>query len=70
MLLKALFLLIILFYVVRATRSLLRAVRNDPTARPPGELHREPSRPGGRQTSTDERSRSEENVEDAKWVDL
>ncbi len=70
MVLKALFLLIILFYIVRATRSLLRAVRNDPPERPRSELNREPQPPSGWRSSTDARSRSDKNVEDAKWVDL
>ena len=70
MVLKALFLLIILFYIVRATRSLLRAVRNDTAAPPRSELHREPAPPPGWQTSTNGERSDDKNVEDAKWVDL
>lgn len=70
MLLKALFLLIILYYVVRATRSLLRAVRRDaaPTARERLARDREPAHE--RNGSSAAQRLRDTDVEDAKWVDL
>lgn len=70
MFLKLLFLLIILYFVVRTMRSLIHAVRSDSPGVPPSVLNREPPRPAGWQGSNDSTRRVDENVEDAKWVDL
>ena len=70
MILKALLLLIILYYIVRAVRSLLRAVQHDRGQGVRDELNRDRARTNGWQGPADSERRAHADVEDAKWVDL
>lgn len=70
MLLKFLFLLIILYFVLRTVSSLIRAVRSDGGRPVRSDLHRQPERPTVSRRPENGQSRRVENVEDAKWVDL
>lgn len=70
MILKALFLLIILYYIVRAVRSLLGAVQHDRRQDARNELNRDRARTNGWQGPGDSETRAHADVEDAKWVDL
>lgn len=70
MVLKALFLIIILFYVVRTTRSLMRAIRNDGRAPTKNEINDPPPHWAGWDGPSTSKRRAERDVEDAKWVDL
>lgn len=70
MLLKALFLLIILYYVIRASRALLRAIRQDGGRPLREELHQDRHRTNGWQGRSSPNAGREADVEDAKWIDL
>ena len=70
MLLKLLFLLIILYFVLQTVKSLIRAVRSDGGRPPRAEMNREPERPHVSRRPENGHRRAVENVEDAKWVDL
>lgn len=70
MILKALFLLIILYYAVRASRSLLRAVQHDGRRPIRGDAERDQPRANGWQNPRESKRPVGADVEDAKWVDL
>lgn len=70
MILKVLFLLIILYYVVRASRALLRAVQHEGQRPARGEFGRDRPPTNGWQEPPKSRRRLDADVEDAKWVDL
>ena len=70
MLLKVLFLLIILYFVLRTVSSMIRAIRHDGGRSPRRDLHREAERPHVSRSPENGRRHAVENVEDAKWVDL
>lgn len=69
MLLKVLFLLIILYFVLRTVRSLVRAISADGAGRVRSELNQQPPHNGWRGPASGNQG-AEEDVEDAKWVDL
>lgn len=67
MLLKILFLVIILYYVVKTSRALMRAISNDGSR---SRLRNEGGGPGGWQRNGSSGGSSHRDVEDAKYVDL
>lgn len=70
MILKALFLLIILYYVIRASRSILQAIRQDGRRDMRSELNQDRTRTNGWRTPSEPDRGAVDDVEDAKWVDL
>lgn len=75
MLLRAIFIAILLYFIIKVVRNLIRAVREE--AQPPRPIeppHRfgsgDPRHPRERSEALHRRTPREEDIEDAKWEDI
>ncbi len=67
MLLKLLFLVIVLLFVLKTVRSLVRVISNDGS---PSRLDPDGRKPAGWQRNGPDQTSRDEDVEDAKYVDI